>query len=95
MREMVGEKGNRAVSHGAFSATVMTLTLILSEVDGFEQGSVTVLLRGIVESDSHGLSIPAVQPYRSLMMPGTRVLVKEKVKVVSFWIYSDDKTTGF
>lgn len=75
VRVRVGDKdgGNRAVSCGAFSAGIMTLTLVLSEVEGFEQGSVMVLLRGLVESDSHGLSIPAVQTYRSIMMPGTRV----------------------
>lgn len=43
-----------------FLAAVMTLTLILSEVEGIEQSSVTLLLRGQVESDSHGLSMPAV-----------------------------------
>ena len=48
MSEKVGgeDSGNLAVSCGVFLATVMTLTWILSEEEGFEQESVTVLLGG-------------------------------------------------
>lgn len=42
----------------------------------FEQGSVTVLLRGPCETDSHDLSTPAVQPCRSMMMLWTSVLIE-------------------
>ena len=52
---------------------VMTLTL--SVVEGFEQGSVTLLLKGPFETDSRGLSTPAVQPSRSIMLPWIRVAV--------------------
>lgn len=41
----------------------------------FEQGSVTVLLKGPCESGSHGLHTPAVQCYRSMMMLWTSVLI--------------------
>lgn len=64
MRERVGgeDSGNTAVSCGVFWALVMTWTLILSKVGGFEEESVTVLLGGRVEGDRHGLSMPAAQP---------------------------------